>query len=404
MSSPEPSSAFRDARTAALSLDANDPLAHVRSRFDIPDATVYFDGNSLGPLTHASRDVIARTVEHQWRERLIRSWDEGWSEMPSRVGDAIARLIGARPGTTIACDNTSINVYKVLSAAVAMRPGRSEIVVDSDNFPTDLYVAASVAEQHGLSLVAVPASALAGAVSERTAVVAATHVDYRSAQILDIGGITAAAHSCGAVTVWDLAHSAGAVDVDVETHAVDFAVGCGYKYLNGGPGAPAFVYVAPRLLSEVGQPLHGWWGHAQPFSFEAGYCPAPGIERFLTGTPNIVSLASLEAALTAFEGVSMAQIRAKSMSLTSLLVDLWEVHLAPRGIALASPRDAQQRGSHVALGFPGGEGIVERLAAEDMIADFRPPDLVRFGLAPLYNRHTDVVDLVQKLTQIDIGH
>lgn len=404
MSRPQPSRAFGDARERAAALDAADPLAHARERFDIPEGTLYFDGNSLGPLTRASREVLLRTVDHQWRDRLIRSWDEGWSEMPARVGDAIAPLIGASPGTTIACDNTSVNLHKVLSAAVAMRPGRSEIVVDVDNFPTDIYIAASVAEQHGMRLVAVPAEEIVGVVGERTAVVTATHVDYRSARILDIGAITSVAHSYGALAAWDLAHSAGAVEVDLEIHDVDFAVGCGYKYLNGGPGAPAFVYVAPRLLAEAGQPLQGWWGHAEPFAFDAGYRAAPGIARFLTGTPNILSLAALEAALSAFEGVSMAQIRAKSVSLTSLLADLWEAHLAPQGFSLASPRDARQRGSHVALGFPGGKGLVDRLGADDVVADFRPPDLVRFGLAPLYNRHSDVVDLAEKLTQIAIGH
>jgi len=388
---------FDDARSRAASLDAADSLSHVRERFDIPDGTSYFDGNSLGPLTRASRETISRTVEHEWRVRLIRSWKEDWLAMPSRVGDAIAPLIGARPGTTIACDNTSINLHKVLSAAVKLRPGRTEIVVDIDNFPTDIYIAASVADQHGLDLVAVPAAEIAGRISERTAVVTATHVDYRTARILDFAGITAAAHAHGALMVWDLAHSAGAVEVDLAGHDVDFAVGCGYKYLNGGPGAPAFVHVAPRLLESAGQPLQGWWGHAEPFAFEVDYRPAPGVDRFLTGTANVLSLTSLEAALSAFDGVSMAQIRAKSISLTSLLVDLWADHLAERGFSLASPREAAERGSHVALGFPGGKALVEALAAKDVVADFRPPNLLRFGLAPLYNSHLDVVQLVENL-------
>ena len=395
---------FDDARSRAASLDATDSLLHTRDRFDIPDGTLYFDGNSLGPLTRASRETISRTVEHEWRVRLIRSWKEDWLAMPSRVGDAIAPLIGARPGTTIACDNTSINPHKVLSAAVKLRPGRTEIVVDIDNFPTDIYIAASIADQHGLTLVAVPASEIVGVITDRTAAVTATHVDYRSARILDFAGITAAAHAHGALRVWDLAHSAGAVEVDLDGHDVDFAVGCGYKYLNGGPGAPAFVYVAPRLLAESGQPLQGWWGHAEPFAFDVDYRPAPGVGRFLTGTANVLSLKSLEAALSAFDGVSMAQIRAKSVSLTSFFVDLWERHLAPLGFSLASPREASERGSHVALGFPAGEGLVDRLAEIDMIADFRPPDLMRFGFAPLYNRHSDVVDLVEKLAQFASDH
>lgn len=388
---------LESARERAASLDLADDLAHTRELFDIPEGTLYFDGNSLGPLTKSSRAALERTIEHEWRERLIRSWNENWLAMPGRVGDAIAPLIGAAPGTVVACDNTSINLHKALTAAVALRPGRREIVIDVDNFPTDIYIAASVAAQHGLDLVTVPAAEIVGRISERTAVVTATHVDYRTARILDFVGITSAAHAHGALMVWDLAHSAGAVEVDLAGHDVDFAVGCGYKYLNGGPGAPAFVHVAPRLLESAGQPLQGWWGHAEPFAFEVDYRPAPGVDRFLTGTANVLSLTSLEAALTAFDGVSMAQIRAKSISLTSLLVDLWEDHLADRGFSLASPREAAERGSHVALGFSGGKALVEALAAKDVVADFRPPNLLRFGLAPLYNSHFDVVQLVENL-------
>lgn len=390
---------FDDARDMAAALDSADPLSHTRELFDIPDGTLYFDGNSLGPLTRASRAALTHTIEHGWRERLIRSWNENWLAMPSRVGDAIAQLVGASPGTTIACDNTSINLHKALSAAVQLRPGRRELVVDIDNFPTDIYIAANIAEQHGLTLVPVPAADIVSSLSEKTAVVTATHVDYRSARILDMAGITQAAHAHGAMVVWDLAHSAGALEVNLEAYDVDFAVGCGYKYLNGGPGAPAFVFVAPRLLEEAGQPLQGWWGHAEPFAFEVDYRPAPGVDRFLTGTANVLSLTSLEAALTAFDGVSIAQIRAKSVSLTSLLVDLWEIHLAPKGITLGSPRAAAERGSHVALGFQGGKGLIDDLARRDVLADFRPPDLMRFGLAPLYNSHSDVVSLVENLTE-----
>lgn len=385
------------AREVAARLDAADDLAAMRERFDIPDGVLYVDGNSLGPPTKASRAAVERVVERQWRERLIRAWDEDWQAMPVRVGDAIAPLIGAPSGSVVACDNTSVNLHKTLSAAVALRPGRREILVDADNFPTDVYVAASVARLHGLELVAVPADEIIGRISERTAVVTATHVDYRSARLRDIGGITAAAHEHGVLVVWDLAHSVGALELDMTGCDVDFAVGCGYKYLNGGPGAPAFVFVAPRLTAVADQPLQGWWGHADPFAFEPGYRPAPDITRFLTGSPNILSLVALEAALTAFEGVSMAQVRAKSLTLTSLLVDLWEEHLDSRGFTLASPRDAEDRGSHVALGFAGGEALVETLAQRDVLADFRPPNLLRFGLAPLYNSHFEVVQLVENL-------
>lgn len=282
-------------------------------------------------------------------------------------------------------------------SAVALRPERSEIVVDVDNFPTDIYIAQSVADQHGLTLIAVPADQITDAITERTAVVTATHVDYRTAKILDVAGITKAAHVHGALMVWDLAHTAGAVPFDVAAHDIDFAVGCGYKYLNGGPGAPAFIYAAPRLLADASQPLHGWWAHAEPFAFEVGFRPATGINRYLTGTATVLSMKSLEAALEIFSLVSMEQLRAKSVGLTTLFIDLFDDHLADKGFELASPRDAEIRGSHVALGFSGGRELVDQMSSRGVIADFRPPDLMRFGFAPLYNRHSDVVELVKQL-------
>ena len=388
---------LQDARALAARLDAEDPIAFTRSRFDIPEGTLYFDGNSLGPLTHASREVINRTVEHEWRERLIRSWNEDWLDMPLRVGNLIAPLIGAAPGTVICADNTSINLHKALMSAVAMRPDRTEIIADINNFPTDIYIAQSVADQTGRTLTLVKASQIPDAVNANTAVVTATHVDYRSAHILHADEITAAAHAHGALMVWDLAHSAGAVPVDLAGLDADFAVGCGYKYLNGGPGASAFVYAAPRILADSTQPLHGWWAHAQPFEFEIGFRPAEGVKRFLTGTANVLSMKSLEAALTAFEGVTIDQLRAKSVSLTSLFVDLFDGLLAPLGFTLGSPRDPDHRGSHVALGFADGKRLVESMSVDGIIADFRPPDLMRFGFAPLYNTHSEVVSLAETL-------
>ncbi|CAB4613284.1 unannotated protein [freshwater metagenome] len=388
---------LNEARKFARELDAKDPLASLRTRFDIPEGTLYFDGNSLGPLTFRSREVLHRTIEFEWRERLIRSWNEDWLAMPARVGNLIAPIIGAAQDTVICTDNTSINLHKALMAAVAMRADRSEIVVDINNFPTDIYIAQSVASQHSMKLVAVPADEIIGAINANTAVVTATHVDYRSANILDVEGITKAAHAHGALMVWDLAHTAGAVPFQATVLDVDFAVGCGYKYLNGGPGAPAFIYVAPRLLAESGQPLQGWWGHADPFEFEVGYRPAEGISRFLTGTANVLSMKSLEAALEVFTSVSLENLRKKSVSLTSLFVSLFDDHLAPAGFALGSPRDPESRGSHVALGFEGGKALVEAMAAEGIIADFRPPNLMRFGFAPLYNTHEEVVTLVERL-------
>ena len=390
---------LEDARDAALALDGGDTLAHVRDRFDIPEGILYFDGNSLGPLTHASRATIGRTVEFEWRERLIRSWNEDWLDMPSRVGDAIAPLIGAAPGTVICADNTSINLHKALMAAVAMRPGRTEIIADINNFPTDIYIAQSVADQCGLTLTLVKASQIPAAVSGNTAVVTATHVDYRSAHILHADEITAAAHAAGALVVWDLAHSAGAVPVDLAGLDADFAVGCGYKYLNGGPGAPAFIYAAPRILADTSQPLHGWWAHAEPFAFETGFRPAAGVKRFLTGTATVLSMKSLEAALTAFDGVSIDQIRAKSVSLTSLFIDVARDVLVPVGFSIESPEDPDHRGSHVALGFEKGKDLVEALAEQGVIADFRPPNLMRFGFSALYNSHSDVVKLATILAE-----
>ena len=387
------------ARDAALALDADDALAHVRDRFDIPEGILYFDGNSLGPLTHASRATIERTIEFEWRERLIRSWNEDWLDMPSRVGDAIAPLIGAAPGTVICADNTSINLHKALMSAVAMRPGRTEIIADINNFPTDIYIAQSVADQCGLTLTLVKASQIPAAVNGNTAVVTATHVDYRSAHILHADEITAAAHAAGALVVWDLAHSAGAVPVDLAGLDADFAVGCGYKYLNGGPGAPAFIYAAPRILADTSQPLHGWWAHAEPFAFETGFRPAAGVKRFLTGTATVLSMKSLEAALTAFDGVSIDRIRAKSVSLTSLFIDVARDVLVPMGFSIESPEDPEHRGSHVALGFGNGKDLVEALSEQGVIADFRPPNLMRFGFSALYNSHSDVVKLATILAE-----
>ncbi|CAB5048795.1 MAG: kynureninase [Actinobacteria bacterium] len=386
-----------DAENMARTLDAQDVLAPLRQRFDIPADVTYFDGNSLGPLTLRSREVLHHTIEHEWRERLIRSWDEEWLAMPARVGNMIAPLIGAAPDTVISCDNTSINLHKALMAAVGLRPGRTEIVIDINNFPTDIYIAQSVADQMGLSLIAVPAQEIIGAISERTAVVTATHVDYRSAQILDAAGITTAAHSHGALMVWDLAHTAGAVPFDATVLNIDFAVGCGYKYLNGGPGAPAYIYVAPRLLQESGQTLQGWWAHEAPFDFDLSFRPAPGIARFLTGTATVLSMKSLEAALDIFSETNIEAIRAKSVGLTGFFIGLFDEYLAGKGFTLESPRASESRGSHVALGFAGGKALVQHMSARGVIADFRPPDLMRFGMAPLYNSYGDIVKLVEHL-------
>ena len=386
----------------AAVLDAADSLSHVRLLFDIPKDVVYFDGNSLGPMTIRSREVLDHTINVEWRERLIRSWNEDWLEMPLRIGNKIAPIIGAAPNTVIVCDNTSINLHKALMAAVALRPSRTEIVIDINNFPTDIYIAQSVANQHGLQLVAVPAEEIASAISERTAVVTATHVDYRSANILDAATITQSTHQHGALMVWDLAHTTGAVPFNASDLDIDFAVGCGYKYLNGGPGAPAFIYVAPRLLESASQPLQGWWGHALPFDFELAYRPAVGIARFQTGTANVLSMKSLEAALEIFDSVAMADIRVKNQTLTGFFVEIFDEFLADQGFSLRSPRDAENRGSHVALGYTDGKALLETLATHGILADFRPPDLLRVGFSALYNTHGDALELAKRLTPIDL--
>ena len=391
-----------DAEESARILDAQDVLAPLRAKFDIPPDVKYFDGNSLGPLTLRSREVLHHTIEVEWRERLIRSWNEDWLAMPLRVGNLIAPLIGATQDSVISCDNTSINLHKALMAAVALRPGRTEIVIDVNNFPTDVYIAQSVANQYGLKLVAVTAEEIASAICERTAVVTATHVDYRSAHILDAASITRAAHQHGALMVWDLAHTTGAVPFNASELDIDFAVGCGYKYLNGGPGAPAFIYVAPRLLETASQPLQGWFGHALPFEFELAYRPAEGISRFLTGTANVLSMKSLEAALEVFDSVAMADIRVKNQSLTGFFIEIFDEFLADQGFSLRSPRDAENRGSHVALGYTDGKALLETLATQGILADFRPPDLLRVGFSALYNTHRDALELAKRLSPIDL--
>ncbi len=378
-------------RDDVLALDAADPLAGCRARFALPDGVIYLDGNSLGALPRAAADAVARTVHAEWGEGLIRSWNAaGWIDMPSRVGDKIGRLIGAAPGQVVAADSTSVNLFKALTAALRLRPGRRVIVSERGNFPTDLYVAQGLAE---LRLV----ERLPEGIDDAVAAVMATHVDYRSGAVHDMQAVTEAAHAAGALMVWDLAHSAGAMPLDLDGCGVDLAVGCGYKYLNGGPGAPAFLYVARRHLAGFAQPLTGWMGHAAPFSFETGYRPAPDIRRALCGTPPVLGLAALEAAVEDLLAVDMAAIRAKSLSLTRLFRDL-VAQACP--LPVFGPADPAACGSQVSLRHPQAYAVMQALIAEGVIGDVRAPDLMRFGFAPLYVRHLDVWDAVQALTRI----
>ncbi|QGZ36127.1 kynureninase [Stappia indica] len=382
-------------------LDRNDPLKDKRALFSIPDGVLYLDGNSLGVLPRAVPARLAEAVTKEWGESLIRAWNEhGWIDLPQRVGDRIARIVGAAPGQVTACDSTSVNVFKVLAAALALRPDRKVILSDSGNFPTDLYMAQGLrdllGQGHELKIVA--PEEVEAAIGEDVAVVMLTQVDYRTGRLHDMAAITALAHAAGALTIWDLAHSAGALPVELDAAGADFAVGCGYKYLNGGPGAPAFLYVAQRHLDHVAPPLTGWMGHAAPFAFDLDYRADTGVGRMRVGTPPILSLVALEAALAAFDGVDMGVLRAKSISLSELFRA--EVERRCPDLELASPRDPQARGSQVSFRFEHGYALMQALIARGVIGDFRAPDVVRFGFTPLYLSHADVMaacDILQEI-------
>lgn len=366
-------------------------FARTRERFALPEGTIYLDGNSLGPLPRAVPARLAEVVSTQWGEGLIRSWNtHDWIDLPGRVGDRIARLIGAAPGTVTVADSTSVNLFKALVAALRLRPERRVILSEAGSFPTDAYIAAGVAELMGLGheLKLVPPGDLAAALDERVAVLLATEVNYRTGAKLDMATLTAAAHVAGALTLWDLCHSAGAFPVDLGAADADFAVGCGYKYLNGGPGAPAFVYAAPRHLEVLRQPLTGWLGHAAPFSFDVDYRPAPGIAAMRVGTPPILSMAALDAALDAFDGVDLALLRARADALFALFTG--EVRRLAPGLELATPTDPARRGTQVSLRHPEAYAVMQALIARGVIGDFREPDILRFGLTPLYLGPGDV--------------
>lgn len=378
-----------------------DPFALTREKFVLPDGVRYFDGNSLGPLPKAVQMQAYITTTHEWGEGLIRSWrDAKWNTLPQRVGDSIGRLIGAAAGQVVACDSTSVNLFKALTAAVRLRPDRKVIVTDASSFPTDLYIAEQVARITGAELVNVPVSAFPNALNERVAAVLLCHVDYRSAEIYDLAGLTRAAHEAGALMVCDLSHSAGAVPCNLDQCEVDFAVGCGYKYLNGGPGAPAFLYAAKRHQANCEQPLAGWFGHARPFDFTQSYAPAPGIERFLCGTNQVIALSYLNRALEVFDGISIEEIRTRSLELTRQFIDAAEARLVRHGFVIASPRNPAVRGSHVSLRHSSGYAIMQELSRRGVIGDFRMPDVMRFGFAPLFNTADEVTYLVDQIDQI----
>ena len=381
-------------------LDAADPLARLRDQFDLP-AGIYLDGNSLGALPRTVGPAMARCVEREWGRDLVSGWTRhDWIGLARRAGDRIGRLIGAAPGQVMAGDSISVNLFKLLSAALASRPGRTVILSTRDNFPTDLYIAQGLARQLGpdcCELRLVEPVDVQAALNDEVAVLMLTQVDFRSGRLYDMEGLTTAAHDAGALALWDLAHSAGVLPLELDRCQVDLAVGCGYKYLNGGPGAPAFLYVAERHHEAMQQPLSGWMGHRSPFEFPLEYEPAPGIGRFAAGTPPILSLRALDAALDIWDGVDMGAVRAKSKALTDAFIECVERYDEAAELTLASPRDASLRGSQVSWRHPEGYAIIQALAARGVTGDFRDPDLMRFGFAPLYNRYTDAWDAAEEL-------
>ena len=382
----------------ARRLDQADPLASLRARFLLPEGIIYLDGNSLGALPKAGVARLDGAVREEWGEALIRSWNKhGWIEAPQRVGAKIAALIGAKPHEVIVADSVTVNLYKLLLAAAALQPERREILTEAGNFHTDLHVASGAAELMAMKLRIVPRAEVEAAVGADTNLLLLTHVHYKTSERFDMADITARAKEKGAMALWDLSHSVGAVPLHLNRVGAELAVGCGYKYLNGGPGAPAFLYVAEHLQERLVSPLRGWMGHAAPFAFTDDYVPAPGISRFLAGTPPILSMAALEAGVESFDGVAMEQIWAKSVSLFDLFAKLVEERCAGFGLACISPAEPEQRGSHLSYRHPHAFEICQALIAEGVIGDFRSPDVIRFGLTPLYLSHADIWHAVERL-------
>jgi kynureninase len=388
---------------AIAALDASDPLAPLRAKFRLPEGIIYLDGNSLGALPLAVIERVATVVREEWGEGLIRSWNtHDWIGLPSRVGAKIAGLIGAAPGEVVAADSTSVNLFKLIAAAMRLRPDRSDIVSELGNFPTDLYMIEGTEwfSEGRHRLRGRPSADLVAAIDENTALVVLSQVHYKTGAVWDMAAVTRAAHAVGALVLWDLSHSAGALAVDLNGAGADLAVGCGYKYLNGGPGAPAFLFVAARHQAQARSPLSGWMGHAQPFAFTDDYQPGDGVRRFLCGTPGIIGMSALDAALDVMTAVDRAAIVQKSRALGDLFICLVEERCVDFGLDLACPRDASRRGSQVSFSHPHGYEIMQALIEAGVIGDFRAPDILRFGFAPLYIRYADVWKAVAILREI----
>jgi kynureninase len=385
----------------ARALDAADPLRAFRDRFALPDGVIYLDGNSLGALPKAAVERQRAVVEEEWGSELIRSWNtRGWIDSPQRVGAKIAALIGAKPNEVIVADSTSVNLFKLIVAAVALSPDRRQLLSEAGNFHTDLHIASGAAELAGVRLDIVEREALDPAIGPETNLLLLTHVHYKAGFRFDMAEVTARAKAAGARTIWDLSHSAGAVPLDLNRDGAELAVGCGYKYLNGGPGAPAFLYVAEGLQERLVSPLRGWMGHAAPFAFTDDYVPAPGIARFLAGTPPILAMAALESGVESFDGTSVEALWAKSVALFDLFARLVEERCAGHGLACISPREPERRGSHISFSHPQAFEICQALIAAGVIGDFRAPDVIRFGLTPLYLGFEDIWEAVERLRAI----
>jgi kynureninase len=389
-------------RKACAELDRQDPLAHWRDRFECPEGVVYLDGNSLGALPKATAERLDHVVREEWGTGLIRSWNTAhWIDAPSRIGDKIARLIGAERGEVVATDSTSVNLFKLLAAAIKLHPDRPVILTEAQNFPTDLYIAEGLVDLLGgaHALRVVERADLEQALDDTVAVLALTHVDYASGSFHDMPRLTEAAHRRGALALWDLSHSAGALPMDLNASQADLAVGCGYKYLNGGPGAPAYLFVARRWQDALRSPLTGWMGHVDPFGFEARYRPAPGVQRQVAGTPPILAMAALEVGVDVWLQVDLQAARRKSQALGDLFIRLVDT-IDGFELEIASPRDAAQRGSHVAVRHPQAYRVMRALIDAGVIGDFRTPDMMRFGFAALYTRYVDIWDAVRRLDHV----
>jgi kynureninase len=394
------SSAAMTSREACVARDSVDPLRTFRDRFLLPEGIIYLDGNSLGPMPKAAAGILNRTIEQEWGQDLIKSWNSaGWFDMPARLGDRIGALLGAASGQTLVCDTTSINLYKAIQAAIGLRPDRNVVIAEDESFPTDLYIVEGAMKSAGRPmqrrLIGRDGSSIEALLDEEVAVAVLSHVNYRTGTLLDMAAITRQLHDAGALVVWDLCHSIGVVEIAFDFDAVDFAVGCTYKYLNGGPGSPAFIAVAKTHQAAARHPLSGWWGHAAPFAFDRDFRPDAGIKRFLCGTQPIISMRGVDVALDAMEGVEVAALRLKSLALTELFMARVAA-LLPH-LEIVTPRQPSLRGSQVGISFDKGYAVIQAMIARGVIGDFRAPDLMRFGFAPLYVRFQDVWDAAEIL-------